>query len=56
MGKNRPDKDQRSVRDLLAYVAMLSEPYCGVELTEERMEEINKAVFELGHALRRIGI
>ena len=57
MEKDRPDKDPtEQVRDLLAYAAMLSEPDPDVELTPERMEEILKTIFELGHILRRLGI
>ncbi len=57
MGKARHDKDTaEQVRDLLAYAAMLSEPDPDVEMTPERMEEILKTVFELGHILRRAGL
>ena len=57
MEKARRDRDPtEQVRDLLAYAAMLSEPDPDVELTPERMGEINKTVFELGHTLRRLGV
>jgi hypothetical protein len=57
MEKDRRDKDPaEQVRDLLAYAAMLSEPDPDVELTPERMEEILKTVFELGHTLRKLGV
>ncbi len=57
MEKTRRDKDPtEQARDLLTYAAMLSEPDPDVELTQERMEEINKTVFELGHTLRRLGV
>ncbi len=50
------DKDRASVRDLLAYAAMLSEPDPELEPTRERMEEINRTVFQLGHILKRAGL
>ncbi len=57
MEKARHDKDTaEQVRNLLSYAAMLSEPDPDVEMTPERMEEILKTVFELGHILRRAGI
>lgn len=57
MGKTQYDEAIREqVRNLLAYAAMLSEPYPDVEMTPERMEEINKTVFELGHTLKRVGL
>jgi hypothetical protein len=57
MEKVRRDEDTtEQVRNLLAYAAMLSEPDPAVVMTPERMEEINKTVFELGHILRRMGL
>ncbi len=56
MEKAQHNKDKRSVRDLLAYAAMLSEPDPEVEPTPERIEEINKAIFELGHILKKAGL
>ncbi len=57
MEKTRYDKDPtEQVRDLLTYAAMLSEPDPNVKLTPERMEEVHKTVFELGHILKRLDL
>jgi hypothetical protein len=57
MEKVRCDEDTtEQVRNLLAYAAMLSEPDPDMVMTPERMEEINKTIFELGHTLRKVGL